>query len=296
MRVSRKVLVGAVVCTTAVAGLAGCGKGGDTKAKGVSEAKKPSAAASATPADPFAGLTPDAIAEKAVGVTKASNSVKVAGSGISDGEHMALEVSVTRVGNCSGSVTVKGGTARLLKADAKSFYMQGDEKFYRALAKEDGTPKRQADAMIEVLKGRWMKMPTDTPSTSKKRHGKTSGDDLSQFCVLSELVSGMDDDKGDRTGMTQGPDTVVAGVPAVTLTKDRGDGSTVTMYVAKQGPARLLKVAENGGDEPGTVTFSDYDKPVTITAPPADQVMDLEKLGVKPGGGSGSGGTGGLKV
>ncbi|WHM36740.1 hypothetical protein [Streptomyces sp. BPTC-684] len=295
MRVSRKVLVVAVVCTTAVAGLAGCGKDGDTKAKGVSEAKKPSATASPTPADLFAGMTPDAIADKAVGVTKAANTVKVAGAGISDGEHMTMQVTVTRQGNCSGKATVKGGTVSVLKADAKSYYVKGDEKFYRAMAKEDGTPKREADAMIEVLKGRWMKMPADALKKSKKRRGKASGDDMGQFCVLSELVAGMDDDKADRTGMTKGADTVVAGVPAVTLTKKKSDGS-VTMYVAKQGPARLLKVAETGGDEPGTVTFSDYDKPVTITPLPADQIMDLEKLGMKPGGGSGSGGTDELKV
>lgn len=245
-------------------------------------------------------MTPDAIAEKAVGVTKAANTVKVSGAGISDGEHMALEVTVTRQGDCSGKATVKGGTVHLLKADAKSFYMKGDEKFYRAIAQKDGTPKRKADAMIEVLKGRWMKMPADAPAKSKKSHGKASGDGMGEFCVLSEIVAGMDDDKGDRTGMTKGADTVVAGVPAVTLAKKKSDGSTVTMYVAKQGPARLLKVAETGGDEPGTVTFGDYDKPVTITAPPADQVMDLEKLGMKPGGGSGSGsgsgGTGELKA
>lgn len=297
MRVSRKVLVVAVVCTTAVAGLAGCGKDGDTKAKGVSEAKKPSATASPTPVDPFAGMTADAIAEKAVGVTKAANTVKVSGAGISDGEHMTIEVTVTRQGHCSGRATVKGGTAHVIKADLKSFYMKGDEKFYRAVAKEDGTPKRQADAMIEVLKGRWMKMFTDAPKKSKKRRGKASGDGMGEFCVLSELVAGMDDDKSDRTGMTKGADTVVAGVPAVTLRgKKKSDGSAVTMYVAKQGPAHLLKVVETGGDEPGTVTFSDYDKPVTITPPPADEIMDLEKLGMKPGGGSGSGGTGEMKA
>ncbi|MEU1072263.1 MULTISPECIES: hypothetical protein [unclassified Streptomyces] len=298
MRVSRNALVVAVVGTTAVAGLAGCGTEGGNGAKVASVAAKPSVTASPTPADPFAGMTADAIAEKAVGVTKAAKTVKVAGAGVSDGVHMSLSVTVTRVGDCSGSVHVKNGTARVLKADPRAYYMQGDEKFYRAMAKEDGTSKEEADALVELLKGRWVKMPTEAPSKSGKRHGKSSGDDMGQFCVLSELVSGMDDDKGDRTGMTKGADTVVAGVPAVTLIKKKSDGSAVTMYVAKRGPAHLLKVAETGGDEPGTVTFSDYDKPVRIMAPPADQVMDLEKLGMKPDGGTGSGSedTGGLKV
>ncbi|MEU4350723.1 hypothetical protein [Streptomyces sp. NPDC023838] len=281
MRVRRNALVVAVVGTTAVAGLAGCGKEDANSAKGVSEARKPSATASATPADPFAGMSADAIAEKAVGVTKTANTVKVAGAGISDGEHMSLEVTVTRAGHCSGSVTVKGGKAHILKADAKAYYMKADEKFYRAMAKEDGTSKQEADAMVEVLKGRWMKIPSDAPAKSAKRHDKSSDDDMGQFCVLSELVAGMDDDKADRTGMTKGADTVVAGVPAVTLVgKKKSDGSAVTMYVAKRGPAHLLKVVETGGKEPGTVTFGDYDKPVTITPPPADQIMDLEKLGM----------------
>ncbi|WP_329584983.1 hypothetical protein OG500_31640 [Kitasatospora sp. NBC_01250] len=33
-----------------------------------------------------------------------------------------------------------------------------------------------------------------------------------------------------------------------------------------------------GGDSPGTVDFSDYDKPLTVQAPPADQVIDVSQF------------------
>ncbi|MFC8761028.1 hypothetical protein ACFUAG_09975 [Streptomyces sp. NPDC057193] len=40
----------------------------------------------------------------------------------------------------------------------------------------------------------------------------------------------------------------------------------------------VLRVVETGGKEPGTLTLSDFDKPVTAAAPPADQVVDMEQL------------------
>ncbi|MFD9791810.1 hypothetical protein ACFWXK_12750 [Streptomyces sp. NPDC059070] len=288
MRVNRKFLVAAVVCTTAVAGLAGCG--GDDGKKASDAKAKPSAPSK--PADPFAGMTADAIADKAVTATKAATAFKMTGEGTSDGEHMRLDLTLNRVGTCSGKIAMKGGTAEVVKVDNKSFYMKGDERFYRAMAKEDGTPKRQADAMVEILKGRWMKMPVSAVSGKSKKGGKAPGDDLATMCDIGAFIQSLDEDKSERTGMTRGADTVVAGVPAIPVTKKKAEGGTLTMYVSKKDPGYLLKVDDQDGTDPGVVTFSDYNKPATITAPPADQIIDLEKMGMKPGaGGSGSGGT-----
>ncbi|MFF3248741.1 hypothetical protein ACFYWY_34540 [Streptomyces sp. NPDC002870] len=33
-----------------------------------------------------------------------------------------------------------------------------------------------------------------------------------------------------------------------------------------------------GGDEPNTLSFSDYNKPVAVTAPPADQIFGMDKV------------------
>jgi hypothetical protein len=119
-----------------------------------------------------------------------------------------------------------------------------------------------------MFKGRWMKMPQDMASESG----------LGDVCDLEAAVAGMEDDKSVRKGMTRGPDAEVNGRPAATVVKKKADGETITMYVAKEGKPYLLKIHVVGGDEPGTVTFSDYDKPVKAVAPPADEVLDMEKL------------------
>ncbi|TXS35281.1 hypothetical protein, partial [Streptomyces sp. t39] len=71
-------------------------------------------------------------------------------------------------------------------------------------------------------------------------------------------------------------------VPAAVLVKKEGR-ETTTAYVTKEGRPYLLKVVRAGGDDAGTVAFSDFDKPVRVQAPPSDEVVDLEKLGGETG-------------
>lgn len=49
--------------------------------------------------------------------------------------------------------------------------------------------------------------------------------------------------------------------------------------MSAKGQPHLLKFTIEGGKEPKSAVFTDFDKPVTVTAPPADQIVDLEKLG-----------------
>ncbi|MEV5619036.1 hypothetical protein [Streptomyces bacillaris] len=49
--------------------------------------------------------------------------------------------------------------------------------------------------------------------------------------------------------------------------------------MATKGEPYLLKVTGKGGDEPGTLDFSDYDKPVNAKAPADKDVLDLDELG-----------------
>ena len=78
--------------------------------------------------------------------------------------------------------------------------------------------------------------------------------------------------------MTRGPDAEVDGRPAATLVKKKAGGKSTTLFVAKEGEPYLLKVVKTGGDEPGTIVFSEYNKPVKAVAPPADEIVDLQDL------------------
>ncbi|MEU9863249.1 hypothetical protein AB0D99_20495 [Streptomyces sp. NPDC047971] len=266
MRANRKIWVATMVCAAAVAGVTGCSKGGDTKADG--DKKEPAASATTTqaPVDPFKGLDADAIADRAVTAMKGAPSLRMIGDGKADGQQMKIDLAVDDKSACVGKMTIDGATADLLQAN-KVMYMKGDDKFWQSMAKSEGAPAEEGDAMAELLKGRWMKM------------SDGNAGELADMCDLNSLIKEMDKDKSERKGMTKGADAEVDGLPAVTLTKNKGNGETLTWYIAKEGEPYVLKTVEAGGKEPGTLVFSDFGKPVTATAPPADQVMDPSKLG-----------------
>jgi hypothetical protein len=59
-------------------------------------------------------------------------------------------------------------------------------------------------------------------------------------------------------------------------TADSGEG---TLYVADAKRAYpLLALSDPGSESQGRAEFSDWDEKVTVTAPPAAQVVDVDKL------------------
>ncbi|MEU3687185.1 hypothetical protein [Streptomyces narbonensis] len=247
MKANRKLWIAATVCAAVVAGVTGCSQGDDKAA------------------DPFAGLTADAIADKAVEATKAATAFHMNGKGKTEGEDMTVDLSVDSKGSCKGTMEAgKGGKAEMIGTGGVS-YMKGDEAFWGSTTGGEGDSSEEAGAMTALLKGRWMKMPAGD-----------EGPDA--FCDLKTIVKDMDEDT-PRKGLTRGDDADVDGTPAAVLTKKGTKGETTTFYVAKDSAKPfVLRVVEAGGKEPGTVTFSDYDKPITVTAPPADQVVDMAEL------------------
>ncbi|MFI1659812.1 hypothetical protein ACH4ZU_33615 [Streptomyces sp. NPDC020472] len=250
MRANRKLWAAATVCVAVVAGVTGCSKGDDK------------------PADPFAGLTADAIADKSVETTKAATAFRMHGKGKTDGEEMTVDFSVDNKGNCKGSMKVPaGGSAEIIGTGGTS-YMKGDDAFWKSTGGEEGASSDESGAMSELLKGRWMKMPSE-------KGAEASGPDA--FCDLEQIVKDMDEET-PRKGLTREADADVDGTPAAVLSK-KDKGGTTTFYVAKDSAKPyILRVVTTGGDDPGTVDLSDFDKPVTVTAPPADQTVDMEEL------------------
>ncbi|MFF4228824.1 hypothetical protein [Streptomyces sp. NPDC001820] len=257
---NRKILAVAALCVTAAVGLTACGGGQseDTAGKAASSPPSPK-----TPVDPFEGLTADQIADKALKATKAANSLKLAGEGKDDGKDLSWEFTLSNAGNCTGKLSYTGsGQAELLVVD-KVTYMKADEAFWKGIAKQKGTPAKQSTALAEMMKGRWMKAPAD----------KSGG--MAGLCNLDALLKKMGDE--DTSGVTKGESAEINGQKAITLTRKEG-AETHTFYVATEGQPYFLKFVTEGGDEPGTVSISDYNKPVAVTAPPADQIFDLDKV------------------
>ncbi|MEV4332171.1 hypothetical protein AB0K02_16835 [Streptomyces sp. NPDC049597] len=269
MAATRKSLTTAIAGVSAIAALAGCSQDGGVKAERAAGAGRvPAAQTTGATGDSLKGLSADQIAQKAVETTKAASSLRMKGAIEADGQRVSVDLAMDAKDNCTGRLGVNSGRADLRRL-GEVLYMKGDEAFWRASLSRSGTASPDAgnsDTVIDLMKGRWIKMPA---RAVKEMQG---------VCDLDEMLAELGEKKADRTGLTLGEDSEIDGVPVATLVKKKGS-QTTTAYVAREGKPYLLKVVKKGGGQPGTVALSDFDRPVKVTAPPANEVLDLGQLG-----------------
>ncbi|GAA2495939.1 hypothetical protein [Streptomyces gobitricini] len=242
----------AALCAAAVLGLTACGSPGSsgdrTKDTG-----------------PFPGLSGPQIANNAIKATKKADSLTLdANLKTPEGQIKAFMALDTK-GQCAGTITMGDtGTMELIK-DGKVAYLRFDEAFLRDQS-EGGSPE-ETEAVLKMLKGRWMKTDVTDPEA------KDSLEMCELDSMLAEFETGINSAK-------RGEETTVNGKKALTLTETDGD-ETYTIYVATEGEPYLLRVEQKGGEEPGTISFLDYDKPVPAKKPAAKDIVDLDELGAQ---------------
>ncbi|GGY32585.1 hypothetical protein [Streptomyces omiyaensis] len=227
----------------------------------------PAPAPAAPSPDPFDGLTPSQIADRSVDATRSADSLRMTGKVVTEGQELDVDFAVDDRGACEGRIGVDDGSAELRRLDDVT-YMKGDEAFWRTSMTSQGVPENQIAPVIELVKGRWLKIAP----------GQAGSADLGEVCDLDSLLDGLGGDREDREGLTRGPDREVDGTPVATLVKEETDETTTTVSVAQEGKPYIRQVVRTGGDEPGTMTLSDFDRPVEVTAPPADETVDLSRL------------------
>ncbi|MEX0171710.1 hypothetical protein [Streptomyces sp. LMG1-1-1.1] len=235
-----------LLCAAVAAGAAACGPFAD-EAKG-------------KPAGPFAELTGSQIAEKAFAATRTAKSLTLTVDLKSADEPTKGYLSLDAEGKCAGTLTFDTvNTAELVKADDKDVYLRFDEGFLRAQV-EDESPEVQ-EATLKELKGRWVKTPVSDPDSK----------DMTALCDLESLLSAFEE---GATGISRGGETTVDGHKALALTEPGDAGESSTVYVATEGTPYILKIVTKGGEEPGTIAFSHYGKPVVAKVPaPKDVVV-----------------------
>ncbi|MEV0221223.1 hypothetical protein [Streptomyces sp. NPDC050704] len=220
--------------------------------------------ADSEPKGPFAGLTGGEIADRAVKATSNASSLRMKGDIQEDGSRISLDMKLDKKGECAGTMSENGqGKADLLKT-GDTLYMKYDEKFLRAQGKAEGDSEADTDGVVEVLAGKWTKMAA-TGADAKE---------LAGFCDLDSVVSEFQE---GSTAATRGRTTTVDGTPAIVL-REKDGKDVYTLYVATEGKPYLLKVVSDSAKDPGTVTFSDFDKPVPTEAP-RGKVIDLDAMG-----------------
>ncbi|MFD9460442.1 hypothetical protein [Streptomyces sp. NPDC060027] len=246
----RTALAALCLAAAATAGLTGC-LPGETKAD-------------SKPKGPFAGLSGGEIADRAVKATTGATSLRMKGDvpEDEDGGTIRIDMALDKKGECAGTMNMKGqGKADLIKT-GDTVYMKYDEAFLRAQAGSDS--KAETDGVVDMLAGKWTKM-SATGSDAK---------DIAGFCDLDSVLAEAGDVNSDAT---RGRTTTVDGTPAIVLHEKDGK-DRYTLYVATRGKPYLLRVDSTSAKDPGTITFSEYDKPVAADKP-AGRILDLDKLG-----------------
>ncbi len=183
-----------------------------------------------------------------------ASSVRVTGAVPSGSDSVALDMQFT-TDSSTGSLTL-GGQKVMLTVTPAMVYIQGDKEFYKS---------QYGEAAATLLGGRWLAIPTTNDQAKS----------FATFANISTFTKGILN-TSDAV-FTKGDTTTVEGIAAVGMVGKGASDSVGTLYVATQGPPYPLQVVAGGGDA-GKITMSEWDAPVTVTPPPADDVVDLTKL------------------
>lgn len=184
---------------------------------------------------------PDQILARAKDALAAAESVHVAGT-VGEGL-LGMTLDLDFAGNdVSGTVNVLGVVASLLKV-GNDFYLKADTSLFEQLL----GPDQQGN--LELFGGKWIKINLDLVEAL-----------LPLPLSVTDLVVTTDP-------LTKGETTTIGGTPAITLT----DAEGAVLHVATVGEPYLLDLMAEGERD---LTFSRFGEPVSIEAPPADQVFD----------------------
>ena len=120
--------------------------------------------------------------------------------------------------------------------------MQPDQAFLLKFA--------HTKAAADLFKGKWLK-------------GSSTDANFASFGELTSIKTLMGSLTQAHGTLTKGSTSTLSGQPVIALNSSKGG----TMYVATTGKPYPLQVSKNSGGQSGKVTFSDYNKAFTITAP-----------------------------
>jgi hypothetical protein len=180
-----------------------------------------------------------------------ADTVRIKGWVLDEGRHLGLDVHIKGSAGGRGTLTIDGQSLEILRI-GQTGYLKGDEAFWRG---QTGN----AEA-AKLLKGKYLAFPTTNPEFK----------DLAGFTDVKAIGGKL----ADAAKVKKGSRQPIRGIETVGLIEAGPDGSV--LYVALQGKPYPLRSVPNEG---GAVDYLDYGKPVSLTAPPADQVIDISKLG-----------------
>jgi hypothetical protein len=220
-----------------------------------------------TGSSPLVGKSPDQIVQKSVADLKAASSVRITGKLVESGQGVTLDLVDVAAHGCQGTIGLTAsasatggssaavsGTADLVVADG-TVYMKLDQSFFKSA----GLPASEFSDVV----GKYIKL--------------TSTSDLANFAQLCDPSTLSAAFAKEDTGFVAAGSAMISGQPALGF-KQPKNTSNGTVYVSDTATPEIVRIA--GPSNEGSVDFSDYNAPATITAPPASKVIDGSKFGL----------------
>ncbi|MFE5094777.1 hypothetical protein ACFRCI_31605 [Streptomyces sp. NPDC056638] len=207
-------------------------------------------------AAPYARLTGPEVVNKALAATRGAKSVRMTVETTSPEGPVEAYVATDVRGECTVTLSMgAAGTMELVRTGG-TVYTLSDAAMLRAAA-APGTPRKDAEAEVKRLTGRWVKAPADD------RHTRLA----LRYCDRKEFL----DPLASKSGTARkGKPATLDSVPTLTVT-GRTDEGTWTASIATEGRPYLLRArltdGARGNGRPLTVEFSGFDKPFTAKKP-----------------------------
>jgi hypothetical protein len=203
--------------------------------------------------DPLARLSAGQIADLALGDLKNAATVRVRGNFGFSGQLLTLQLTLVRGRGCSGSIAMqREGSLRMIVV-GKKVWFKPDKEFYSSAAGPGSLPA--------VLAGKYLQVDDGTAMGS-----------LAQICVARQLAGLFGT---DMAGLVKGAETTIGGQPALAI-KDTGDAAAIYVTIAAR--PEILRIS-NPGASGGSLDFSGYDVPATVTPPPSGEVLNGSEFG-----------------
>ncbi len=248
----RGLLGAAVACAVAALLAAGCGS--DVPAATGSGSPSPTSSPSSTPTAPsLAALPAGTIVKRAQVALKAAQTMRVKGAMVDEGQSISLDLKYGKTGT-AGTMTI-GGAGLALLVIGNTVYLKPSEAFWR-----QQLPASQARAVIERVKGKWLKATTSDPQWGS----------FAQIADKDSFVAELFKDV-KMTKLKKKDPRTIDGVRCIGV--DDGEG----ILWVNLSNARPVRIDPPSGEK-GTQTFSEYNAVAEPTAPPAELIIDSKNL------------------
>jgi hypothetical protein len=205
-------------------------------------------ASSSSAGNGIASKSPARIAVIATAAATAAESVHVAGSILSEGKPISLNMELDAEKGGMGRVTLGDLSVDVVNVD-RAVYVKAGSAFYSRFA---------GPAAARVLQGKWLR-------------GSNARGPLASFASLTELRKLLSATLAGHGALSHGSTTTVNGQQAVGVTDVAGGG---TLYVASTGTPYPLEIVKRGTG--GKLVFDRWNQPVSLAVPP--NPVDLHEL------------------